>query len=155
MAKVLYQWRERRESVAFAMTSKNYAAEAARYAKEDYIRRNGIAAHLEYIQCMSQYRMVYEVTGNPLVSIIIPSKDHPEVLMQCVESIRNFTAYPNYEIVVVDNYCNSNPEALRRVRELTGKDFPQYDFLFDCVAGTGRWFVLHRHKYYGFLSQRA
>ena len=31
------------------------------------------------------------------------------------------------EIVVVDNYCNSNPEALRRVRELTGKDFPQYE----------------------------
>ena len=31
------------------------------------------------------------------------------------------------EIVVVDNYCNSNPEALVRVRELTGKDFKQYD----------------------------
>ncbi len=31
------------------------------------------------------------------------------------------------EIVVVDNYCNSNPEALARVRELTGKDFKQYD----------------------------
>ena len=29
-----------------------------------------------------------------------------------------------YDIVVVDNYDNSSPEALRRVMELTGKTFP-------------------------------
>ena len=103
VAKVLYHWRERKESVAYAMTSKNYASEAARHAKEDYIRRNNIPAHLEYIDGMSQYRMVYEVTGDPLVSIIIPSKDHPAVLMQCIDSIRAFTNYKNYQIVVVDN----------------------------------------------------
>ena len=28
-----------------------------------------------------------------------------------------------YEVVVVDNYCNSSPESLRRVRELAGRDF--------------------------------
>lgn len=106
VSKVLYHWRERKESVAFAMTSKNYASEAARHAKEDYIRRNHIPAHLEYIDGMSQYRMVYEVTGNPLVSIIIPSKDHPDILMQCIDSIRAFTNYKNYQIIVVDNGSN-------------------------------------------------
>jgi UDP-glucose 4-epimerase len=29
-----------------------------------------------------------------------------------------------YDIVVLDNLCNSSPESLRRVRELTGLDFP-------------------------------
>lgn len=29
--------------------------------------------------------------------------------------------------VVVDNFCNSKPEALRRVREITGQDFPVHD----------------------------
>lgn len=110
--KVLYHWRERRESVAFAMTSKNYASEAARHAKEDYIRRNRIPAHLEYITGMSQYRMVYEVTGEPLVSIIIPSKDNPGVLKQCIDSIKAFTAYPHYEIVVVDNGSNDENRAI-------------------------------------------
>lgn len=32
-----------------------------------------------------------------------------------------------YELVVVDNYSNSSPEALRRVRELTGREFAAYD----------------------------
>lgn len=100
---ILYHWRERKESVAFAMNSKNYASEAARFAKEDYIRRNGINAKLEYIPGMSQYRIVYDVVGDPCVSIVIPSKDHPDVLKQCIESICSFTNYRNYEIIVVDN----------------------------------------------------
>lgn len=32
-----------------------------------------------------------------------------------------------YEIVVVDNLSNSNIESLKRVKELTGKDFPFYE----------------------------
>lgn len=31
-----------------------------------------------------------------------------------------------YELVVVDNFCNSKPEALKRVREITKKDFKFY-----------------------------
>ncbi|SFP95439.1 UDP-glucose 4-epimerase GalE [Caldicoprobacter faecalis] len=31
-----------------------------------------------------------------------------------------------YDIVVVDNFSNSKPEALRRVKEITGKDFKVY-----------------------------
>ena len=32
-----------------------------------------------------------------------------------------------YDIVVVDNYCNSNPKALERVKQITGKDFRSYE----------------------------
>ena len=31
------------------------------------------------------------------------------------------------ELVVVDNFMNSKPESLRRVKELTGKDFRFYE----------------------------
>ena len=31
-----------------------------------------------------------------------------------------------YDIVVVDNYCNSSPKALERIKEITGKDFRAY-----------------------------
>jgi GT2 family glycosyltransferase/predicted HAD superfamily hydrolase len=101
--KILYHWRERKESVAYAMDSKNYASEATRYTKEEYIRRNGIHAHMEYISGISQYRVIYDAVNNPLVSIIIPSKDHFDILKQCINSIKQFTRYTNYEIVVVDN----------------------------------------------------
>lgn len=46
---------------------------------------------------------VYELPGQPLVSIVIPSKDNPDVLRQCIRSIYAHTDYPNYEIIVVDN----------------------------------------------------
>ncbi|MBQ9785226.1 MAG: UDP-glucose 4-epimerase GalE [Clostridia bacterium] len=32
-----------------------------------------------------------------------------------------------YDIVVVDNYCNSSPRALERIKEITGKDFRAYE----------------------------
>lgn len=38
----------------------------------------------------------------------------------CVELLNS-----GYDIVVVDNFDNSKPESLRRVREITGKDFKQ------------------------------
>ncbi|MDO4847858.1 MAG: UDP-glucose 4-epimerase GalE [Clostridiaceae bacterium] len=40
----------------------------------------------------------------------------------CVELLN-----AGYDIVVVDNYYNSSPKSLDRVRELTGKDFKQYE----------------------------
>lgn len=39
----------------------------------------------------------------------------------CVELLN-----AGYEVVVVDNLCNSSSESLRRVKELTGKDFKFY-----------------------------
>jgi UDP-glucose 4-epimerase len=40
----------------------------------------------------------------------------------CVELLN-----AGYDIVVVDNYYNSNPKSLERVKELTGKDFKSYE----------------------------
>ncbi|MCL2702217.1 MAG: UDP-glucose 4-epimerase GalE [Defluviitaleaceae bacterium] len=33
----------------------------------------------------------------------------------------------NYDIVVADNFSNSKPEALKRIKELSGRDFPFYE----------------------------
>lgn len=104
--KILYHWRERKESIAYLMSSKSYAAEAAGDAKRDWIRRNNVAAYLDYIPDMLQYRVVYQVVGEPLVSIIIPSMDNPDILEQCIDSIYKYTTYNNFEIIVVDNGSN-------------------------------------------------
>jgi GT2 family glycosyltransferase len=42
-------------------------------------------------------------TLEPKVSIIIPTKDKAKLLRACIESIRENTNYPNYEILIVDN----------------------------------------------------
>jgi len=41
--------------------------------------------------------------NQPLVSIIIPTKDNISLLKQCLESIENKSTYKNYEIIIVDN----------------------------------------------------
>jgi UDP-glucose 4-epimerase len=43
-----------------------------------------------------------------------------------------------HDIIVIDNFTNSKPEALRRVQEITGKDFPVYSVdLLDKAAVNG------------------
>ena len=43
-----------------------------------------------------------DITDNPLVSIIIPFKDKPELLQRCINSIYNST-YKNFEIIAISN----------------------------------------------------
>ncbi|WP_122744357.1 glycosyltransferase family 2 protein, partial [Pseudomonas viridiflava] len=47
----------------------------------------------------------------PLVSLIIPTRNAYALVKQCIESIRNKTLYPNYEIILVDN-GSDDPQSL-------------------------------------------
>ena len=101
--KILYHWREREESTANDISAKPYIIETTKKAKLEALERRGVKGHLEYIKDIVMFRVVYEVVGNPRVSIIIPSKDNYDILKQCLTSIRKETKYQNYEIIVVDN----------------------------------------------------
>lgn len=48
-------------------------------------------------------KISYEIIGNPLVSIIIPNKDHISELQPCIESILDKSTYRNFEIMIVEN----------------------------------------------------
>lgn len=61
---------------------------------------------------------------HPLVSVVIPSKDHPEVLEQCLRSFRKKTLYDCYEWIVVDN--GSSGENRGRIKKLQ----KEYKFLY-------------------------
>ena len=50
-----------------------------------------------------QYLVHYPVVGRPLITIVIPTKDHPQALNQCLKSIFSKTSYTLFEVVVVDN----------------------------------------------------
>jgi GT2 family glycosyltransferase len=42
-------------------------------------------------------------SNNPLVSIVIPTKDNVKLLRTCLDSIETKSSYQNYEIIIVDN----------------------------------------------------
>jgi glycosyltransferase involved in cell wall biosynthesis len=104
--KILYHWRMRKESTANNLTAKPYIMEATVKAKKEALERRGLLGELELIPDIGQYRVRYIPKDDPLVSIIIPSKDNTKVLFRCLDSISEKTEYQNYEIIVVDNGSN-------------------------------------------------
>ena len=101
--KILYHWRSHMNSTAENPESKLYAFEAGRRAIEAHFGRVGIDAVVENGVAYGIYHSKLQVTGKPLVSVIIPNKDHTEDLDKCLTSIYDKTEYDNYEIVIVEN----------------------------------------------------
>ena len=83
--KVLYHWRMLETSTALAGSKKD---------------NNNSVNTLENIK---MYEVRYNVVDNPLISIIIPTKDASKVLKRCIDSIYNKTTYNNFEIILIDN----------------------------------------------------
>lgn len=51
----------------------------------------------------STYKVDYALARTPLVSILIPNKDHTEDLDKALRSIFEKTDYPAYEVIVIEN----------------------------------------------------
>ena len=60
-----------------------------------------------------------------LISIVIPSKDNSNILKRCLLTLIEFTDYPDYEIILVDN--GSSEQELMCIRELITQAQEDYD----------------------------
>lgn len=101
--KILYHWRCHMDSTAANPESKLYAFEAGRRAVEAHYQRLLIPAVVENAQFYGMYRTRYQWKEEPLVSIIIPNKDHTKDLAKCMNSIYDKSDYRNFEFVIVEN----------------------------------------------------
>ena len=83
------------------ISSKEYAIRAGRNAVKDSIQEAGDAAEVESSDVFPTiYRIRYGLRGADKVSVLLPAVSDTAALEQCVDSILEKTAYPNYEIVV-------------------------------------------------------
>lgn len=101
--KILYHWRSHLDSTAANPESKLYAFEAGRRAVEAHYRRLQIPARVENAQFYGMYHTIYEWRDRPLVSVIIPNKDHAKDLETCICSIWEKSEYRNLEFIIVEN----------------------------------------------------
>lgn len=118
--KVLYYWRAHEASVAESVGAKPYVIQAAHRALEEHLARTGLEGEVLDSPVPSIYQIRYALKETPLVSVLIPNKDHITDLERCVDSIREKTTYPRYELIIIEN--NSTEEATFRYYEELRKD---------------------------------
>ena len=106
--KILYHWRCHEDSTAENPESKTYAFEAGKRAIEEHYKRTGIQAEVLQGEFLGLYRTRFIRDHDPLISIIIPNKNHTEDLKRCMDSIDQKSTYRNYEYIIVEN--NSTEE---------------------------------------------
>lgn len=63
-----------------------------------------------------------------LVSIVIPSRDNPAVLSNCIHSLLEQTEYQNFEIIVIDN--GSNDKNRKKILQMQRQLKEEYSFRY-------------------------
>jgi len=107
---VLYHWRQIASSTAGDPNSKPYAWDAGRRALQEHCDRVGIAAAVEQQHPRGTYRLRRQVQGDPLISIVIPTRGSAgrpwgierAYVVEAINSIRSHTSRRVEFVVVVD-----------------------------------------------------
>ena len=138
--KILYHWRQRPESTATDLGVKPYVMNAMLNLKKEALERRGLKGEVVYDPEVFQHRVIYEPVGDPLVSIIIPSKDNFAVFERCIKTLTEKTEYKNYEMIVVDN--GSSDENRQKYENLCKEvnavyHYEKMDFNFSKMCNIG------------------
>ena len=107
--------------------------------KEEALLRRGLRATQEQGADPDIYHLLYDtsvsgrerctrsgsenmaIAPHRVVSVVIPSKDHPEVLERCLRTFREKTRYTYYEWIVVDNgSSDENREKMEALQKTYG-----------------------------------
>ncbi len=124
---VLYGWAVVPGSAAGAADAKPYAFEAGRRAVQEHCDRVGIDAAVEFVSGPNVYRVRRRVHGDPLVSVIIPTRGsssevwgvHRLFVTEMVRSVLEKSTYINLEFVIV--YDADTPDTvMTELAELCG-----------------------------------
>lgn len=106
--KILYHWSLREESGEEHLQEEQEANLCGMKAVQAHFDRMGIPATVYEGEYPGLYRTRYQWEEKPLVSILIPTKDHIEDLERCISSIEEKSTYRNFEYILIEN--NSTDE---------------------------------------------
>lgn len=117
--KVLYHWRALKGSTALDSGEKSYTTQAGVKALRDYFDTIGRPdVKVGEGQIPNTYRVQWPIpTPQPLVSLLIPTRDKKQITELAVSSILNKTTYSNFEIIIIDN-GSVEPETLAWFKDI-------------------------------------
>lgn len=114
---ILYHWRKTPGSVAEKTDAKPHIEILQEKAVNAHLERLRMPASAEKAPLPHRLRIIpAQRSSYPRVSIIIPSRDAPEVLRRCLKSLFSKTSYPDFEVIVMDNET-TDPAALALLKE--------------------------------------
>ena len=119
LAEVLYHWRDHAVSISQLQPARTAAIGAFHRAIGDSLDRQRLDAEvLDMTANPSLHRVRFRLPEPPpLVSVIIPTHDRLDLLFGCVEGLRQATAYPAIEIIVID-HASSDPATVDYLQAL-------------------------------------
>jgi GT2 family glycosyltransferase len=145
---VLYHWRKTPGSIAETSDAKPLVGALQQRAVNDHLGRMKLPAQAEQSDLPHRLRILPAPRVNsPSVSIIIPTKDAPEMLGRCLKSVSEKTSYPEFEVVLMDNETRDE-RALQLMRQYSARRIPfPNPFNFSrannqgAIAATGEFLV--------------
>ena len=99
---VLYSWRKIPGSTAAVYTEKDYADNTSIKALKEALKRRNIKGKVMEGLFPGSFRVKYDLKEEPLISILIPTKEKLDYLNRCISSILDKTTYKNFEIIIID-----------------------------------------------------
>lgn len=136
--KLAYRWRAIEGSLAAASDAKQGISEKQARAVQAHLDRVGVPGRASPDpRHPHRCRIEPALATRPRVSIVIPTKDQPEHIRACLDSIHERTRWPDLEVVLVDT-GTTDPRALAAMRKhparIVAFDRP-FNFSAACNAG--------------------
>ena len=101
---ILYHWRMSETSTAANISNKSYALEAGRACVASHLERRNLPADVTNVDDMTLYKVAWQFPQTPKVRVIVPFKDEIGITRRCLDCLVANTAYPEMEVVLVDNW---------------------------------------------------
>lgn len=131
---ILYHWRAISGSTALSSAEKEYTSRAGLKALKNHFSKINPDVVVMPHDLNNCYRVHWPIPNlTPLVSLIIPTKDHIELLERCVKTILEYTSYRSFEIIIVNNQssCLKTLSYLEKIQKIEQIRVIDYDHPFN------------------------
>lgn len=137
---ILYRWRIHGSSAGLGKQA--HVMETSKAVLRRHLERIGEAGTVEDGTSFNLFEVRYPLREGLKVAIIIPTKNHGDLLRQCIESIHATAAGAHYDIVVVDHESD-DPATVAYLASIAGQaQVLRYEGPFNFSA-INNWAVAH------------
>jgi O-antigen biosynthesis protein len=98
---VLYRWRT--HPVSAGHQKRDDVMAASRFVLQQHLERCGDQAYVTDGEHFNSFDVRYPLDGEHRVAIVIPTKNHGDLLRQCIESLRRTIRETSVDIIVIDH----------------------------------------------------